>query len=409
MAVKQQLARVFRALALAGVALAGVSGLVLHAETIKTDEFSPLYAMDSDIAEGKELAASACAKCHGLDGIATAKDAPNLAGQRPSYLYRELREYQAQHRTAAEMYEKVKFLSEDAIVKVAAYYASLDPAQPPAAPAPMNVDPVAAGEAAAAPCMKCHGDDGVSRKPGVPSLVGLAPKYFLEAVKAYKEGDRKLDARYEDMTKSLETLNDKQLGYIALHFALHDANLAHAQTPIDGDPAVAKEKLVVCAKCHGEDGVGTSPASPSIAGQELAYMLKALRAYKDGSRDDDVMGPRAKKLNDEDMKNLVAYYAGLTPKPPGVSKPLTAAQWAEKCDHCHGVNGNSARPEIPALAGQRMDYLTAVLRAYRSGERHSGEMTAMSSVLTDDDIRNIAAYYASQKARSFVFVTVPEK
>jgi cytochrome c553 len=67
-----------------------------------------------------------------------------------------------------------------------------------------------------------------------------------------------------------------------------------AQTPNEGNPTVTKETLAQCVKCHGEDGVGTSPATPSLAGQDATYMLKALAAYKDGSRDDDVMSPRAK-------------------------------------------------------------------------------------------------------------------
>ena len=162
-------------------------------------------------------------------------------------------------------------------------------------------------------------------------------------------------------------------------------------------------------KCHGEDGVGTSPATPSIGGQDWTYIVRALHAYKDGSRDDDVMGPRAKKLDDADMANLGAYYAGLTPKPTGVARPLTPVEWADKCDRCHGVNGNSAQPNMPALAGQRQDYLEAVLHAYKTGARKSVAMAAMSSVLTDDDVKGLAIHYAYQKARSFVFVPVPAK
>ncbi len=68
--------------------------------------------------------------CHGLSGIAKTKDVPNIAGQRPEYLYRELRVYQAGARGNTQMNNVVKFLSDDALVKVAAYYANLDPAQP---------------------------------------------------------------------------------------------------------------------------------------------------------------------------------------------------------------------------------------------------------------------------------------
>jgi cytochrome c553 len=155
--------------------------------------------------------------------------------------------------------------------------------------------------------------------------------------------------------------------------------------------------------------VGTSPASPSIAGQDWTYMVRSLHAYKDGSREDDIMGPRARKLDDADMIGLAAYYASLQPKPTGVAKPLTPNEWADKCDRCHGLNGNSARPDVPALAAQKPDYLEAVLRAYKAGTRVSPEMLAMSGVLTEDDIRALAAYYAYQKARAAVYVMVPSK
>ena len=114
-------------------------------------------------------------------------------------------------------------------------------------------------------------------------------------------------------------------------------------------------------------------------------------------------------LDDAAMKNLAAFYAGLQPQQPNVRKPLTAAQWAERCDRCHGVDGNSTDPQFPALAGQRQEYLQKVLEAYRTGTRRSPEMAAMSEVLSQNDVRNIAAYYAHQKARAVVYVPVPPR
>jgi cytochrome c553 len=411
MAIVHKTAQVLAVMVLAG---AGVALLRSDAgaQTARESaaELRPLYAMGVDIAEGKQLATAVCAKCHGLDGISKTKEVPNLAGQRPSYLYRELKAYQAGDRTNADMIEKVKFLSDDAIVKVAAYYASLDSALAPDTPAPVFVDPVAAGKAAAAPCAKCHEETGISKTAGVPNLIGLSPKYLIDTLKAYQGGeDRKLDAKNEKMKKALDNLTEKDLGHIAIYYALQSENLTRAQTPNEGSPTVTKEQVALCSKCHGEDGVGTSPATPSIAGQDAAYMLKSLEAYKDGSRDDDVMSPRAKKLSDEDKPNLVAYFSSLTPKPTGVAKPLTPVEWAEKCDRCHGANGNSARPNVPALASQRLDYLTKVLKDYQTGVRQSKEMSAMSSVLTDDDINGLAGHYAYQKSKSVVFVTVPSK
>jgi cytochrome c553 len=402
--------RAFAVVSLAAAALvSGRSVTEVWSASLTAAEMKPLYAMGKDLNDGKELAASSCAKCHGLDGIAASKDAPHIAGQRPSYIYRELKAYQARLRTNSEMYDKVKFLSDDALVKVAAYYASLEPPPLPIAPPPKLVDPLEAGKAAAAGCRKCHGDNFISHKPGVPSLVGFETKYFVETLKAYKEGDRKVDEKNEDMNKALEPMSDKDLLNVAIYIGLQKENLTRAETPVEGNAAaINKEKLTACVKCHGEDGIGTSVATPSLAGQDATYMLKALRSYKDGSRDDEVMSPRAKKLGDDEMKDFIAYYAGLTPKAAKVVKPLKPEEWAEKCDRCHGINGNSTRPEVPALAGQKIDYLATVLGAYRAGERQSSEMAAMTSILSDDDIAGISAFYAYQKARGVAFVIVPK-
>jgi cytochrome c553 len=92
-----------------------------------------------------------------------------------------------------------------------------------------------------------------------------------------------------------------------------------------------------------------------------------------------------------------------------VRKPLTTAEWAQRCDRCHGVDGNSTDPRLPALSAQRVDYLEKVLHAYRTGERKSPQMAAMSDVLTEADVENLAGYYARQKARAVVYVVLPAK
>jgi cytochrome c553 len=109
-------------------------------------------------------------------------------------------------------------------------------------------------------------------------------------------------------------------------------------------------------------------------------------------------------LDDNTINDLAAFYAAQTPKPPSVRMPLTTAEWAQKCDRCHGINGNSTDPLTPALAGQRVDYLEKVLHDYRTRARKSPPMAAMSDVLDEADIEKLAAHYARQKARAVVFV-----
>jgi cytochrome c553 len=155
--------------------------------------------------------------------------------------------------------------------------------------------------------------------------------------------------------------------------------------------------------------VSGNPTIPSLAGQDATYLASALQAYKQGSRSDETMKGLAAALDDGAIKNVSTFYANQEPKQPNVRKPLTAEEWAQRCDRCHGVNGNSADPRLPALAAQRVDYLEKVLQDYRTGARKSPQMAAMSDVLTDQDITNIAAYYAHQKARGVVFMTLPSK
>ncbi len=391
--------------AMAASAALGLGGLGASAQTaIKPgDELRPLYAMPDDVAEGKQLAQSSCASCHGANGVSATAGIPNLAGQRPAYLYLELKAYQSGARSNATMADRVKFLSDDALVKVAAYYAGLDPAQPAEGSAPKAVDPVEAGKTAAAACAGCHGDAGVSATPGIPSLIGEAPQYLVGAMKDYRSGRRKNDT----MKAMTAGLSEAEMGHIALYYALQPA--VRAQTPAKGDAEAGKAAAVACAGCHGDQGVSGNPATPSLAGQDAGYLAEALAGYKNAGRSNETMAGLAGSLDAAAMNNVAAYYAGLQPQRANVSKPLTPDEWAQKCDRCHGPNGNSARPDIPALAGQRMDYLEAALHDYQSHERRNSEMAAMAAVLGPDDIKGMAAHYSHERARAVVFVTVPGK
>jgi cytochrome c553 len=358
-----------------------------------------------DIADGKRLAEMNCASCHDANGISRTEGIPHLAGQRPAYLFMELKAYQSGNRGDSVMNDAVKFLSDDALVKVAAYFAGLDPAPAPAAAAgPAKPDPVQAGKTiATAACAGCHGNTGVTQIAGMPSLVGLDPKYLVDAMKAYKTGQRKHDT----MKAMLVSVSEPAMNNIALFYALQTPT--GSKTPAAGDQAAGKDAAASCAGCHGDQGVSGSPATPSLAGQDAQYTAAVLQAYKDGSRNDETMKGMTASLDNNAMKNLAAYYAAQEPKAPNVRKPLTTEEWTQRCDRCHGVNGNSTDPRLPMLAGQRADYLLKALQGYRARTRKSSEMAAMSDGLSEDDLDNLAAHYARQKARAVLFVPLPGK
>jgi cytochrome c553 len=396
--------RVLAVLLAALALLATFGAAAAPAQPAGGDDMRAVFATPQDVAEGKRVAIASCATCHALTGVALARGTPHIAGQRAAYLYSELRVYQAGRRGDTAMNNAVKFLSDDALVKVAAYYASLDPAPaaPPAAKKAAKADPLSLGKDAASGCAGCHGDTGVSETAGMPSLVGLDAKYLAGAIAAYKSGARK-----HGMMKTLvSALSDAEINSISLFYALQKPAKAKTQAP--GNKAAGKTAAAACAGCHGEGGVSTGTA-PSLAGQDAQYFAGAMTAYKSGARAESAMKAPAASLDDTAIKNLAAYYADQTPQLPRVRKPLTTEEIADRCNRCHGLDGNSTDPRTPAIASQRADYLEPVLRAYRKGERKSTAMSAMMDGLGDEEIADLAAYYARQKARTIVYVPVPSK
>lgn len=79
----------------------------------------------------------------------------------------------------------------------------------------------------------------------------------------------------------------------------------------EGDPAAGKEKSAVCAACHGAEGIGASDLWPNLAGQKFGYLVKQLKAFRDGTRSDPMMSPFATPLSDADINNLAAYFSSL--------------------------------------------------------------------------------------------------
>ncbi|ARN66674.1 cytochrome c [Vibrio vulnificus] len=81
-----------------------------------------------------------------------------------------------------------------------------------------------------------------------------------------------------------------------------------------GDVAAGQAKAAVCAACHGADGMATIPGYPNLKGQNEQYLVSAIKAYKNKERSGGlavVMQAQAAMLNDADIANLAAYYAGL--------------------------------------------------------------------------------------------------
>lgn len=86
-----------------------------------------------------------------------------------------------------------------------------------------------------------------------------------------------------------------------------------ATSAVAGDAEAGKAKFGTCAGCHGANGVSTTPANPSLAGKDEAYIKAALNAYKSGAKDNATMKAMTASLSDADIDNIAAYVATLKP------------------------------------------------------------------------------------------------
>ena len=79
-----------------------------------------------------------------------------------------------------------------------------------------------------------------------------------------------------------------------------------------GDAVVGQQKAQVCAACHGTSGVSAyeQTQAPIIGGQYADYIVRALKDYKSGARDNAIMKGLSAGLNEQDMEDIAAYYAG---------------------------------------------------------------------------------------------------
>ncbi len=79
----------------------------------------------------------------------------------------------------------------------------------------------------------------------------------------------------------------------------------------EGDPAAGKVKSAVCAACHGAEGISPNDLWPNLAGQKFSYLVKQIKAFRDGTRSDPMISPMATPLSNEDINNLATYFSSL--------------------------------------------------------------------------------------------------
>jgi cytochrome c553 len=94
-----------------------------------------------------------------------------------------------------------------------------------------------------------------------------------------------------------------------LAFLILVGALAGTGAQAGGDPEEGKKKSQACAACHGPAGISTAPIYPHLAGQHASYIVRALKDYQSGARQNPIMQPMAAPLSEQDMEDIAAYYA----------------------------------------------------------------------------------------------------
>jgi cytochrome c553 len=185
------------------------------------------------------------------------------------------------------------------------------------------------------------------------------------------------------------------------------ASFAPATVLAAGSAEAGQAKAAVCAACHGVDGNSFNPEWPVLAGQNAAYQVASLKAFKSGERVNVLMSAQVATLTDQDMEDIAAFFASKPRQPKAADQ--SKLQNGERlyrggnkessiaaCIACHGPNGSGNAPAgYPAIGGQHAVYTAQQLRAYRSGERKSDLNQMMrnnTARLTDAEIDAVASY-----------------
>jgi cytochrome c553 len=161
----------------------------------------------------------------------------------------------------------------------------------------------------AALCFACHGPNGNSTTPAMPSIAGQPKQFVTTQLVMFREGRRK-DPQMSPVAASLNNADINELG---TYFSAQ--KLAPAGKQVDSERMAAGRRLTEqfnCVACHGADLKGQQHI-PRLAGQQGDYLRVQLRGFKAGTRFDmdGNMTSAAQPLSDKDIDVLGEYLAAL--------------------------------------------------------------------------------------------------
>lgn len=252
------------------------------------------------VAAGK-AASTTCVACHGADGNSKLPGTPSLAGQHPGFLVNAMQAYKDGSRKDANMATQVAKLDKVTVEDIAAYFA----AQTPVERDKSTKGDAVAGEPLSGKCGGCHGKQGHSADEKTPSLAGQDAQYLVKTMKNYRDGGR----THAEMKAMLAGVKDQDLANIAAFYVAQAPQQAVATKPTAGQQWAER-----CDKCHGAGNDNPAMVAPRLDGQPVAYLVKALKDYREGKRVQSAMHAMGAPLSDADIQAIAEYYAGQQPK-----------------------------------------------------------------------------------------------
>jgi cytochrome c553 len=178
------------------------------------------FVKAGDPQKGKTLAQT-CNACHGESGISGMANTPSLAGQLPTYLYKQLQDYTDDNRQQPIMSALAKILSKQDVADVAAWFGSL----PSAFQSSSSIDYESAeklvknGDSTRQipPCEVCHANGGQGQKIDMPALYGQNADYISSQLKAFRDSSRHNDI-YSRMRLIAKNLSDVEIIELGLYY-----------------------------------------------------------------------------------------------------------------------------------------------------------------------------------------------
>jgi cytochrome c553 len=211
----------------------------------------------------------------------------------------------------------------------------------------------------------------------------------------------------------------RQLIFVCLVLIALPFRPAQSETPARAPDTMAA-RVLACASCHGAEGEGTSDVYfPRLAGKPSGYLYNQLVAFKNARRKYPPMNYLLEFLPEAYLKQIAEHFAALRPPFPAPAIPTESKEVLARgeliatkgdpqrgippCAACHNPNFGGMEPAIPGLLGLRASYISAQLGGWRYGTRTAASpdcMQIVASLLTEDDVKAVAAFLSSRPAPS---------